>query len=534
MPRKKRTTLLNKITALKLDYVLLFVLMSLYYGRLQWNNFIGDPDGFYHAKITTFLGQGTLLKSLPWMQFTTLKEHYTDHHLLYHLLLLPFTYITDNALLAVKIATVLFAVIMILVFYWLLKQFKIVWPFVFALLFISLEAVSFRLALVKANSLSLLVIWLLIYAMFRQKTWLMALLGFVFVWLYGGWALSIIIFFIYFFSEKIYERLNTNKLKLFWSKVVHTFNFKKGSAKNHRIFLGLILGLLAGLVINPYWPHNLYFYYQQIIQIGVINLGGQLQVGGEWYGTSFMHIISSLPHIFVLASLLILMLFINYQKISKKTWFSFLLSFVFLLLTVKSRRYIEYFSPFLLLFTACAFTDVKSMVNWKKIKKFWSNNPTYLKVYLGLAGTLFTILILPVIFTKTWDVAIPQNWTLEKFRPGLLWLKQNTPADTLIFHGDWDEWPILFYHNDHNRYIVGLDPTFMYNFDANLQQEHTDITAGKIKGIVSEKIKKDFGADYVFIEKKEHAAFGNNLDMDSFATLVYEDEEVAIYHLISP
>ena len=524
----------KKMLKLKLDYVLLAILLSLYYGRLQWNNFIGDPDGFYHAKISEFISQGILIKNLPWMQFATIRDNYTDHHLLYHLLLTPFVYISKNPLIAVKIATVVFAVAMVLVFYWLLKKFKIVYPFVFALLFITLEASSFRMGLIKANSLSLLVIWLLIYAMFWQKTWTMALLGFVFVWLYGGWPLAIMIFFIYFFTEKVYQHLNTNRLKLFWYKTIHVFDFKKSKKKNHHIFLTLLLGLLSGIIINPYWPHNLYFYYQQIIQIGVVNLGGQLQVGGEWYGTTFMHIISSLPHIFVLASLLFLVLFMNYKKISQKTWFSFALTFIFLLLSIKSRRYIEYFSPFILLFTACAFTDVKKTLNWEKIKKFWKENPKYLKIYLSLAGTLFAILILPVIFSKTWDVAVPQTWSMQKFTAGLDWLKQNTPAETLVFHGDWDEWPVLFYHNDHNYYIVGLDPTFMHNFDADLQREYADITTGKIKGIVSEKIIKDFGAEYVLVEKKDHAEFVNNLDMDSFAELVYEDEEMIIYHLISP
>ena len=524
----------KKFLKFKLDYVLLATLLTLYYGRLQWNNFIGDPDGFYHAKISEFLSQGVLLKDLPWMQFATLRDNYTDHHLLYHLLLTPFIYLSKDPLIAVKIATVVFAVLMVLVFYWLLKKLKISYPFVFALLFITLEAGSFRMGLIKANSLSLLVIWLLIYAMFKQKTWLMALLGFVFVWLYGGWPLAIIIFFVHFFAEKVYQRLNTNKLKLFWYKTVHIFDFKKGGKKNHHIFLALLLGLLAGLVINPYWPHNLYFYYQQVVQIGVVNLGGQLQVGGEWYGTTFMHVISSLPHIFVLASLLFLVLFMKYKKVSQQTWFSFALAFVFLLLSIKSRRYIEYFAPFALLFTACAFTDVKKILNWKKIKKFWQENPTYLKLYLGLAGTLFAVLILPVIFTKTWDVAVPRNWSMQKFTAGLTWLEQNTPAQSTIFHGDWDEWPILFYHNDHNYYIVGLDPTFMHNFDAALQQEYADITTGKTKGIISEKIIKDFGAEYVLVEKKDHAKFVNNLDMDSFAELLYEDEELIIYHLISP
>ncbi len=94
----------------KLDYILVFVTMSLYYGWLQWPRYIGDPDGFYHAKIVSFLKNGQLLETMPWMQFSTLRDSFTDHHLLYHILILPFTYLTDNPLIAIKIATVVFTV----------------------------------------------------------------------------------------------------------------------------------------------------------------------------------------------------------------------------------------------------------------------------------------------------------------------------------------------------------------------------------------------------------------------------------------
>ena len=123
------------------EYLWLTIIMSIYYGHIQWNNFIGDPDGFYHAKLAKWLSEGKLIESLPWMQFSSLRDNFTDHHLLYHLLLAPFTYFFDP-LIGVKIATVVFAVLMVLAFYWLLKKMYIPWAFYFSLGFLLLNGLN--------------------------------------------------------------------------------------------------------------------------------------------------------------------------------------------------------------------------------------------------------------------------------------------------------------------------------------------------------------------------------------------------------
>lgn len=521
-------TFSKKMKKYKLDYLALFVLVGTYFTKLQWNNYIGDPDGFYHAKIAQFLSQGTILKTLPWMQFSTLAENFTDHHLLYHILLAPFTYL-NNPLIGIKIATVLFATIMVLVFYWLLKKFDIKYAWIFSLLFITLEGTVFRLGLVKANSLSLLVIWILISALYNKKYWLTIALGFIFVWLYGGWPISIMILIVYLLADKIHKKFQTGKLKIFWSKIIRVFHKKPNN--NIKISLSLIAGLIFGLVINPYWPNNLYFYYQQIIQIGIINLGQQFTVGGEWYGIDFMTIISSGAHVFVLASIIFVVLILNHKIISRKSWFSFILSFIFLLLTIKSRRYIEYFWPFLLFFTACGLTDIIKKFNWPIIKKSWEKMPRLQQIYLGIVGTVFIIFVLIPVWQNIIETKIPRNHTIDKFEEASTWLSNNTPAQSIILHSDWDEWPILFYQNDQNYYIVGLDPTFMYNFDKELHQRFVSITTGATDYNLAKQIKHYFQANYIFVEKKGHSSLINNLKKHSDIHLVYEDELSQIYHI---
>lgn len=516
--------------AKKLDYLLLFLVLVFYYGKIQWVPYLGDPDGFYHAKITWFLSQGKIIRDFPWMQFSSLRNNFTDHHFLYHILLVPFIYI-KSPLIGLKIATVFFTSSSILVFYWLLKRFKIIWPFLFALLFITMEGANFRLSLVKANSLSLIMIWLIIYALFKNQKIMLLILGFLFVWLYGGWPLAILIFMAFILAEKIYDKIHKNNIKIFFSQIIDKFSQEKRKHKDTKLFLYLLGGLFLGILINPYWPKNLYLYYQQIIQIGIINSQGQFPVGGEWYGTSIMNIMSAGPHIFVALTIISLVLLLNPKKASRLTIASFLLTLLFMVLTLKSRRYIEYFMPLELLFVASGFTDLKEIINIRKLEKLWNTSSWYLKTYLLIVIMVFATLIMPPIYQKTLNTKLSERWPMDKFEQASYWLKNNSPDDAIVFHSDWDEWPALFYFNDSNYYIVGLDPTFMENFSPSLHELYREITYGNIKYNLAKEIEGNFQASYIFIEKKDHQKLIGNLSLDSRIKEVYQDDLTIIYKI---
>jgi hypothetical protein len=383
--------------------------------------------------------------------------------------------------------------------------------------------------LIKANSLSLLLLWLLIFALIKRKIWLTVVLGFVFVWLYGGWPLAILITLIYFIAEKIYQYVHTDKLKMFWGRTFKVFSHKND--QKIKIFLALLTGLFLGLIINPYWPQNLNFYYQQVFQIGIINFGNQFNVGGEWYGTTIMHLISDVPHIFIAGFFILMLLVPNYKKISLNTWFSFLLMFIFLFLSIKSRRYIEYFTPLALFFVATGFTDVKKMIGYKQIKSQWQKMPRYLKYYIGLTIIAMALVLVPAMYKQTTRTSLNDRWSFDKFSEASTWLKENTEKNSIIFHADWDEWPILFYHNDHNYYLIGLDPTFMYNYDADLQKTYIDITTGDIRYDIGNLIKENFGAKYILTEKARHKVFVANLNLAPDINPVYADESVIVYQI---
>ena len=95
------------------------------------------------------------------------------------------------------------------------------------------------------------------------------------------------------------------------------------------------------------------------------------------------------------------------------------------------------------------------------------------------------------------------------------WLKTNTPRGSIVLHSDWDESPVLFYQNDWNYYIVGLDPTFMYEYNKDLYWKWVNITTGQrnVDGM-TEVIRNDLRVQYVL-------ATSDHQDMDK----LFKDNE---------
>jgi len=110
------------------------------------------------------------------------------------------------------------------------------------------------------------------------------------------------------------------------------------------------------------------------------------------------------------------------------------------------------------------------------------------------------------------------------------WLSNNTPFQSIVFHSDWDETPVLFFHNDHNRYIVGLDPVFMYGYNQDLYWLWHDITLAQKKDSLAQIIKEKFIADFVFIDKS-HKEMNRSFSSNPDFSLVYQDNEAWIYKI---
>jgi hypothetical protein len=98
----------------------------------------------------------------------------------------------------------------------------------------------------------------------------------------------------------------------------------------------------------------------------------------------------------------------------------------------------------------------------------------------------------------------------------------------MVFQTDWDDFGRLFQFDPQNRYIVGLDPTYLSLANKKLFDEWVDLTQGRGEDDWAAQIKRDFGACYV-ITDLNHSNFTDRAKKDPKFKEVYKDNNSAVY-----
>src|SRR5690606_17746521 len=115
-----------------------------------------DPDAFYHVAMAEHLrDHRSIPHQFPWLSQTTLADHYTDHHFLYHVLLIPFVSLLEP-FVGTKVFTVLLAGVVFSTIYLLLSRMRAPLPMLWIIALGTSYSFLFRLGLIKASGLSLL------------------------------------------------------------------------------------------------------------------------------------------------------------------------------------------------------------------------------------------------------------------------------------------------------------------------------------------------------------------------------------------
>jgi hypothetical protein len=112
-----------------------------------------------------------------------------------------------------------------------------------------------------------------------------------------------------------------------------------------------------------------------------------------------------------------------------------------------------------------------------------------------------------------------------------LWLENNTPAGSRLFQTDWDDFPRLFYYNTHNTYLIGLDPTYLQLYDADLYDLWVDISQGDVAD-PSQIIATTFGSRYIHTDLN-HGDFLQVAAEDPGLKEVYRDDQAVIFEVVA-
>ena len=456
-------------------------------------------DGYFHIRFAQEMWHTGIIYDFRWLVYTIYSRNFTDDHFLFHVLQIPFTF--GNLIVGAKIYAIIFPTLAFALFFALLTQQKIRFPlFWTALLFVSSAPFILRLGMPRAASISLIFLLIGTWIILNHQYKKLLPLAFCYVWLYGGFPLLFVMACVAFFT--------------FW------FAEHK---KNPQIIFFCGLGMLLGLILNPYFPHNLSFLLKSYTQIELGMFPSHIPGGNEDYPyASSSAVRNALPvWCAVFAGMLAYM--ISKHRLDAKTLFLFLFSIALLCLYLNVRRFIEYWAPFGILFSAFA---LNPFIPEQPLKMLFK--PSLGK---GIAFALCLFLLLACWDTCTQIFDYRQNYRDPKTYQGAAeFLKRETPQNAIVFTADWDDFPLLFHFNSHNRYIVGMDLRYLYYYDPQLCDLWLSISDGTEKDAVL-KIKEFFRADYIFCPKDEKAFLRNIHRSSGDKQIIYEDAHAILFKI---
>jgi len=508
------------------------VVITLVFRHLQFSTSAiccGDYDGYYHIKWTRLLWESLRNHSFPpqfvWLPLTSLDAtHYVDHHLLFHFFQMPFVWFGDLRLGA-KISAVIFASGAVFSCYWLIVRYRIRYSLIWLIALLGCSApFLYRISMAKAPPFAIIFLIVGIHLLFSKRYWPLLPLAFVFTLTYDMFVLLILVAAI-------------------WTAVVawleHRFEW--------RPLVWVLCGCALGLVINPYFPRNVYLLIEHL-RIKVTASNFTTKVGGEWYPYDSWEFLGNS----LVACVAMLVGYLAFEPSERQRahqpLFFLVFSTALMIMTARWKRIAEYWPPFAVLFAAFAlqpwllgarssFTRLSTDI-LDELQPFLDRSPakrddaedfaTIRRIIISIVVVVFLGVVLFFNLRATIkDIAGSDPH--DHYRAGAEWMRANVPPQEMIFNTDWDDFPRLFYFDPTHRYVTGLDPTYLYDRNEKLSRLYDRITLGDDED-PGPLIRDRFGARYVFTDNS-HNDFFDNAKESGWFEVVYEDSQCTILHI---
>lgn len=550
---------------------------------------VGAPghDSFYHVKMSEMLPTHGFVKQFEWLKFCYFTEQgqdFVSHHVGFHVLMLPFVQLakllTGDPIDGGRWAICAFFATSLALFNGLLIAGRVRWRWLWIVLFLLLPHQFFeRHAYVRAIAPALMFMQLVVLLLFLRRPILAGLATLAYTHLYLGAVMYAPLIVAAYAAAHVFGPRGRRDWP--WISV-----------------LCCAVGWGIGVFTYPYSEGMFEFLRLQVFGSG---LTPDIEVGGEWRSYDgvwwFAGQMSGVLLLTLAATALARFRFgpaLNGNELTV-----LLLNVGFLALTLKARRFIEYWPLWALVSAAYLQAPLADrMAAWTR-RSFARAASAWRKLLAGAAG--FALLALAVYtlsrlglddlkpFARAWQLwlvvalvaLLPlierrrallggvsrafsaalaigglgavaliggerftqvQNATrcqydLPAIRAMMDYLKNESDEGDVVFTDDWDIFPVYFYHNSKNHYIVGLDPKFTQARRPVLWERYVKISRGQTPATIEtldpndqtrkqvsvriEDIRDRFGAKWVIVDR-DHDGLAIQLNRArDFAELVW-------------
>lgn len=503
-------------------------------GLMLWIQFaspaiIGN-DAYYHIRwsgmLRESLSRGLHLPAFTWLPLTVLRaSDFVDQHFLFHVALMPFTF--GDLRIGAKLAAPLFAALGITSLFALLAFYRVRYRWLWLLpLLVGSEPFLYRMSMTRAPSLSLVILAAAAYLILERKFVPLGALAFVFVWLYNMFPLIVALAVAYAVAAWLADR----RMDL-------------------RAFYATAIGAALGLLVNPYFPKDLLLFAHHARMLLVDTAA--IEVGGEWYPFDTWELLTGSAVIFALCFVALLAFPWPFSRRTadagadgkslgslaqttgektlataentpeetvaartRRALFFLLVAAGLLFMGLRWQRFVEYWPPFLVLFAA--FTLDAEPLEW----------PRGFSMTTTTAALVVVMAAIGVVNVRGARAEIRQTDDPNAMRGAAMWLAEHTPAGAMVFNVDWAEFTELFYYDQHNVYVSGLDPRYLDDAQPDLWKAYDSITSGTERH-PGALIRQRFGAAYV-VARSDSADFLSAAKASGEFDTVFSDDYAVV------
>ncbi len=493
---------------------------------------ISDPDGLYHithAKI--YKENGIFYNEFPWAQFSVIKDLKADIWYGFHLFLIPFNFFADR-IFGVKFAGAVIAFLALLMFFWALNRLKIRYALMWVVMFIvSAPDVLYRLTMTRPHNFSFGFAILALSFGLSGGAWPIFFISAIGAFLHLALAWLPILIILVISAVRIIQ-----KLSLEWKKI-----------------FAVMGGAIVGLLLRPHPLGALKLFYIQVIQLSIVKMKGiPLIFGRELKPSDAMGFLRQILPVFLIV-LILAFVFIKIRKKlpaeTRQIWMTkfysaFSLTIIFALIAqFMMRRSYDLMNGFGVFTIALIVTAYFAYLeNQKKIR------PDYIlktKNRILMAGLIIICLFSANSVTLAYKY-MGQAWSPTYLKDVSQWLKENTKPGDIVFNSRWDYFGGLFFWNQQNYYINGMDPIFAYAYSEPLYWESHFIAADVGYTNTCEKIRctkeeiiptnesllNHFNSSYLVLRHVQNPKTYFYWLEDKNYELVFDNKKEAVYRVL--
>ena len=339
----------------------------------------------------------------------------------------------------------------------------------------------------RPHLLSIVILFLALGAMLRRKRLMLAVISLVYALSYAGhWQLLglVLIYDIFYTVFDDNGALHKN-LKFGWPMLV-----------------AALAGMIVGELVHPNFPANIKGLWVQNVRVLFESWEGTAGIvrPNELRPTGVL-IFSYAAPVFIGFGVMLFLIILRRIRWSRDIYLLAVYTSLYLFLSVKSIRFLEYFIPVSVIFLA-TFFEMNPFVRSESGNRAW----TKLIIAVSICISLLIGAHGYAYYYRRYAVnqAAEQDGT-DRYAGAAAWLRKNLEPGEIVFSTEWGANPLLWAQAPDQRYLTFLDPTFMQQKSSDRFEYWFWLRTGRYKD-PSQKIIQIFHSRVAFILTTESTA----------------------------